>query len=207
MIKEGGKIMDFKKILQNIIQKPNNKNMINLLIIFLIGIFLLIAASDFKNFEKNAAVINSKNDKSEKNINRPNGVVTYEERELEDKLKNTLEMIDGVGRVEVMVYFESGEEQIPAFNTTDATSFTEEKDNEGGKRNTTEKNSGSTVVITNDGSKSEPLIIKKYKPKVSGVIVVAEGAEDKAIEYKISKAVVNLFNVSLDKVNVYAMKK
>jgi stage III sporulation protein AG len=129
------------------------------------------------------------------------------ETEVQDKLKETLEKIDGVGKVDVMVSFESGEEQVPAVNVNDSTSTTQEKDTEGGTRSTTQKNDGSTVVITNQGDKSEPLIVKTYKPKVSGVCVVAEGAENKVTELRISKAVVNLFNISQNKVNVYPMKK
>lgn len=129
------------------------------------------------------------------------------ETSIQDKLKDTLEKIDGVGRVEVMVSFESGEEQVPAVNINDSTSNTEEKDNEGGIRNTTQKNNGSTVVITNEGDKSKPLIVKIYKPKVSGVCVVAEGAEDKITGLRISKAVVDLFSIPENKVNVYPMKK
>ena len=122
-------------------------------------------------------------------------------------LKSTLEQIDGVGKVEVMISFESGEEHVPAVNINDSTNTTQEKDNAGGTRNTTQKNNGSTVVTTSDGSKSEPLILKTYNPKVLGVCVVAEGAENKVTELRISKAVTDLFGISGDKVNVYPMKK
>lgn len=69
------------------------------------------------------------------------------------------------------------------------------------------KNNGSTVVITNNGSKSEPLIVKTYNPKILGVCIVAEGAENKVTELRISKAITDLFGLSEDKVNVYPMKK
>jgi stage III sporulation protein AG len=36
---------------------------------------------------------------------------------------------------------------------------------------------------------------------------VAEGAENKVTEYRIRKAVTNLFNIPDNKVNVYPMKK
>jgi len=92
-------------------------------------------------------------------------------------------------------------------NVNDSTNTTNEKDNSGGTRNTTQNNNGSTVVMKNDGDKSEPLIVKTYKPKVSGIVVVAQGAEDNITELRISKAVMDLFDITDDKINVYPMKK
>ena len=61
--------------------------------------------------------------------------------------------------------------------------------------------------MENKNGQSAPLIVKTYKPKVVGVMVVAEGADDSKIKYEISQAVSNLYGLSLDKVNVYPMKK
>lgn len=195
-------MMNFDKFIKKFKQNTNKKNMNNMVIILLIGIFIIIAASTFKTTKKTVYA-----DKSDNNNNTVTDEEYKSESELENKLKYILERIDGVGSVEVMMYFGTGEEQIPAYNSTDSTNFTEEKDNEGGVRNTTEKNTGTTVVMTNNGSDTEPIILKKYKPNITGVIVVAEGADDKITEYKITQAVIKLFDIPADKVNVYAMKK
>ncbi len=208
----------FKKLLENLNktksknESTSKKNTANLLIVFLVGVLILITINFLKNSSTNTNV-QALND-NKKNGSKPQKELTADDRafqnyetSVQEKFKSTLEKIEGVGKVEVMVNFESGEEQVPAVNVNDSTNTTEEKDNEGGKRSSTQKNNGSTVVITNDGGKSEPLIVKKYKPKVSGVCIVAEGAENKVTELRIAKAVVNLFNVSEDKVNVYPMKK
>ncbi|MGE5627488.1 MAG: stage III sporulation protein AG [Solirubrobacterales bacterium] len=187
----------FEKI-QNI--KMEKKSLSNLLILFLVGLLMLITI----NF------LSGSNDSGkEKNQNQSSDLksVNDYEAQVQNKLKETLEKVEGVGTVEVMVSFECGEEQVPALNITDSTNSTEEKDTEGGTRNTTQNNNGTSVVITNDGSKSEPLIVKTYKPKVIGVCVVAEGAESKLTELRISKAVMNLFSITEDKVNVYPMKR
>lgn len=187
----------FEKI-QNM--KIEKKSLSNLLILFLVGLLMLITI----NF------LSVSNDSgNEKNQNQSSDLksVNDYEAQVQSKLKETLEKVQGVGTVEVMVSFECGEEQVPALNITDSTNSTEEKDTEGGTRSTTQNNNGTSVVITNDGSKSEPLIVKTYKPKVTGVCVVAEGAENKLTELRISKAVMNLFNITEDKVNVYPMKR
>lgn len=210
-------LKDLKKLFEKHNDKEKNsylndkKNRANLLIVFLIGILILITASFFKTSKaqiSDQTLSNNKNSSKEQQKSQVEDSDSEKyENTIQDKLKSTLEKIEGVGNVEVMVNFESGEEQVPAINATDSTNTTEEKDTEGGTRSSTQKNNGSTVVITNDGSKSEPLIVKKYKPKVSGVCVVAEGAENKLTELRITKAVVNLFSISEDKVNVYPMKK
>jgi stage III sporulation protein AG len=61
-------------------------------------------------------------------------------------------------------------------------------------------------MTTNDGN-NEPFILTTYKPKLNGVIILAEGAENSKIKYEIEQAVSRLYNLSLDKVNVYSMKK
>lgn len=214
--------MNFKKWLEELLnnKKMSNdkKNILNLLIVFLMGVLIIATVSFFKD-NSNSTISTSStpknlNDNTNKDSSQQNSTASLDknksdeyEKSIQEKLKNTLEKIEGVGKVEVMVSFESGEEHVPAVNITDSTNTTEEKDNEGGKRNTTQKNNGSTVVITNNGSKSEPLIVKTYKPKVSGVCVVAQGAEDKITELRISKAITDLFSISQDKVNVYPMEK
>ncbi|MEL7598255.1 MAG: stage III sporulation protein AG, partial [Clostridiaceae bacterium] len=130
-----------------------------------------------------------------------------QQKEMELKLKDILENIKGVGKVKVMIYFKGGEEQVPALNINDSTSLTEEKDVEGGTRKITQNNDGRTVVMMNTENGNEPLILKKYNPEITGVCVVAEGAEDNLIKLQIQKAVINLFGLKENKVNVYPMKK
>ena len=51
-----------------------------------------------------------------------------------------------------MIYFESGEESVPAVNINDSESLTVENDTGGGKRNITQENDGRTVVMSNNGN-------------------------------------------------------
>lgn len=215
--------MDFKKWLEKLKKSDEDKDalgkkvMPNLLILLLAGVLMVMMVSSYKSTSlPSVQALNSNGDSSKGDSKADGNAATTTsadkvsqdyETAVQDKLKQTLEKIDGVGKVDVMISFESGEEQVPAVNINDSTSTTEEKDTEGGTRNTTQKNNGSTVVITNEGDKSEPLIVKKYKPRVTGVCVVAEGAEEKVTELRISKAVINLFNIPENKVNVYPMKK
>lgn len=197
--------------------KSNKKSniMTNIIIVVLFGVLIMLVGSSFKGMSDNTKSAISSNVKSEtkqnvttKNQDMENDDETEYESNLQNDLKETLSKIDGVGKVSVMIYFEAGEEQVPAVNINDSTSNTQEKDNQGGVRKTTQKNNGSTVVITNEGDGvNKPLIVKKYKPKVTGVCVVAEGADNDLTQLRIKNAVINLFNLTEEKVNVYPMKK
>ncbi|WP_096635565.1 stage III sporulation protein AG [Clostridium cochlearium] len=205
--------MNLKKLLEKIkkdFEMRGSKNIkANLLIVFLIGVLILITSSFFKSSstmvkeksEDNEEIQEVQEGTSTKEINR------HKEKQLEAELKQILEKTEGIGNVDVMLYFAEGEEQVPAFNINDSTNLTEETDNEGGRRKITQKNNGNTVVTTNKGDRTEPLIIKTKKPEITGVLIVAEGAENKLTEYRIKKAVINLFNIPDNKVNVYPMKK
>ncbi|MCD2345164.1 stage III sporulation protein AG [Clostridium guangxiense] len=206
--------MDFKKLMNYFKDEKKKKNAFtNILIIGLIGILIVIVASFFNSTESFSQSENSKKEQTtsqsqsqNQNQSSSDSIESYETN-VENKLKNTLEQMDGVGKVQIMMYFSSGEEQVPAFNVNKSTSVTDETDNSGGKRTTTQNSDGDTVVMSKDGDKESPLILKTYKPKITGVCIVAEGAEDENTKLNITNAVVELFGVPADKVNVYPMKK
>lgn len=189
------------------IEKSKNNKFPNFLIICLSVILagmLVILVSDF--FKSTSTVKLNSQEKAVLPENVSFNTQDYEAA-AENKLKTVLEDMDGVGKVKVMITFDGSEEQIPAINVNDSTNTTKEKDPAGGTRDTTQKNNGSTIVITNDGIKNQPLIIKTAKPKVVGVCVIAEGAKDRVIELKITQAVTRLYNIPADKVSVFPMKK
>lgn len=196
---------DFKKILEKLNKNSKNKKGLpNFIIIVLAGVLILIAGSTYSNVSSNKPAQDAKNSNTATAVSSTSQ--SYE-TELQSQLKSTLEEMEGVGNVDVMINFESGEEKVPAFNSSSTTSTTQEKDTSGGVRNTTQGNTGDTVVVTNSGSNTEPLILKTYKPKVTGICIVAQGAEYSDVRLRITEAVVNLFNIPDNKVNVYSMKR
>lgn len=190
-------------------KKPKNKNKIpNVLIgclsVILVCILVVLGTDIFKS--SGTVKINSAGKTAQETLNPVASTSDYE-LAAENELTALLEKIDGVGKVKVMLTIDGSEEQVPAVNINDSKSNTKEKDNTGGTRETTQDNNGTTIVITNDGSKSQPLIVKTNKPKVVGVCVVAEGAKEKYVQLEITQAVTRLFSITADKVSVYPMKK
>ncbi|WP_032121677.1 MULTISPECIES: stage III sporulation protein AG [Clostridium] len=195
--------MNLKKIVDELSKKGTKGTLFNILIIFLIGLFIVIISDVFKNTSTKKTVTNEQENKE---IAIKDSILSYEQ-EQKSQLKYILTKIEGVGSVEVMMYFESGEEHVPALDMNNSTSTTQEKDTVGGSREIIQKNDGTKVVMSNKGNENEPLILKTYKPKVTGIIIVAEGAEDKKVQYNITKAVSSFYNIPDNKVNVYSMKK
>lgn len=184
--------------------KKSDKLLGNLVLLILVAVVIVLASSFFKTSNSTSAAFEQT---QKDNIAKVDNLVESNdyESQLENKLKATLEGIQGVGKVQLMIYFESSEETIPAVNINDSKSLTEENDTSGGKRNTTQENNGRTVVMSNNGSANEPLIVKTYKPTITGVCVVAEGSNERVTELRIRQAVINLFNLPENKVNVYPM--
>ncbi len=61
--------------------------------------------------------------------------------------------------------------------------------------------------MSNQGNSTEPLILKTYNPKIVGILIVAEGADDNKLSYKLTKMVSSLYDISESKVNVIPMKE
>jgi len=208
------------KIIEEIKKILDQKQLKNLIALCLVLGFILIAinviipnskilTSDKLSGKNNQG--NSNNTSSTSATKDTNETVQADEKNYEDKqkidLKNILKKMNGVGEVEVMMSFENGEQKIPAYDKNTQKSTTEETDTEGGKRVNNQDTDGSKVVMTTSDGNNQPFILTTYKPKLCGVIIIAEGAENSKTKYEIEQAVSKLYNLSLDKVNVYSMKK
>ncbi|WP_300384389.1 stage III sporulation protein AG [Clostridium sp.] len=196
---------DYKKEISNII---NDKRFLNIVCVALILAFVLLAISFVSNSRKksNESVkVNGTESNLDIGGERSKVLSSYEEKEMEE-LKGLLGKIQDVGQVEVKIHFKSGEVKVPAIENTNQEAVTEETDNQGGKRINNQKTGGSKVVMSDNGSSTEPYILQINKPEVYGVVIVASGANSSKVKYDIQVAVSNLYGISIDKVNVYPMK-
>ncbi len=195
--------MDKKKLINELKKLLDDKKITNVLTIALVIAFVLIALNVFypdmfKEKEKVKSTLSEE-------VETINTKEEYEETQKKE-LKNILESMSGVGKVQVMINFKSGESKVLAYDSSKQIVSTEEKDTEGGTRVSNHTNDGTTVVMTNEGGDNEPFIVETYKPKIEGIMILAEGASDSKIKYDIQKAVSSLYGLSAEKVNVYPMK-
>lgn len=198
--------MDIKKVFDKYFSGDSKKTVRNMLIVVLFGVLLILIADIVSGLSSKEDVA----DKGTVEVNTTTGIpVTsnaYEEKIKKD-LAETLSMIAGVGDVNVMIYFEGGSESIPAVNINNSNVKTDEKDNQGGTRITTEETKNTNVVIIDKNNSSEPFIIRQINPEIGGVMVVAEGASSSEMKEKIHNAVKTVLNLPSNKVTVMQMKK
>jgi len=107
---------------------------------------------------------------------------------LEIKLENVLSKISGAGKVSVMITVESGMETVLATKTN----VTESN----GKKITEE-----TPIIVN----GKTVVLKENYPKIVGVLIIAEGANNFGVLRKIQDATLSVLDVDLKQVEILSM--
>lgn len=128
------------------------------------------------------------------------------ENYLQSQMKEALESINGVADVKVVIYVEATEKSVFEKNKTTQRQVTEETDKEGGKRTVEDTSVDEQLVIVKSGDKEGPIVVETKKPKVSGVLVVAKGAENIKIKKWIVEAVTRALDVPSHRVSVMPKK-
>ena len=122
---------------------------------------------------------------------------------LEQELSEFLSEVEGIGKVEVLIYLSSSEEyvvekDIPSYQTaskeTDSQSSEERKEED-------------TVYTVNDAGNQVPFVTQTRHPPIEGVVIAAEGAGQEEIRIKIIRTVMALYGVDANKIDVLVRKK
>ena len=94
---------------------------------------------------------------------------------LEQRVKDILKNVDGVGEVEVMIVLKSTAEKVIHVDGNSSRSVTDETDSSGGARKIeNEEQESSTVLTTSEGNNS-PIVEKELYPEISGIVISATG--------------------------------
>jgi len=175
----------------------------NLVIILMVGILLVVIAlpvSDSSSKKEQTSTPDQTTTQQSKTE-----TLSYIE-EQEERLKEVLSKVQGVGEVEVMITLKSSKELVVEKDTPTTSSTSQEEDSEGGKRNTVDKSATeATVYEQSDDGSSTPYVVKELEPEIEGIIVIAKGGDDPVIVKNISDAVLALFQVEAHKIKVMKM--
>ena len=115
------------------------------------------------------------------------------EQALEQRIADLLGSVAGVGRCQVMVTLESGEQAVYAADTSRSVT-------EGGE-------SGSESYLTVDTSDGPVgLLLTRIQPTVRGVVVVCSGGEDPAVCQRVQSVITTAFHISERRVCVVQQK-
>ncbi len=154
-----------------------------IVIVGLVGILLIL----FSEFTDN---------KSEKvGEQAQSNIVSYEgyAQDMEKRLENILEQIEGVGKAEVMVTVGGTEEYIYA---------QEEKIKNGEKDYSTENE----YVMIGSGSDKQALLKKVVNPEISGVVIICEGGDSNIVKERVYSSISAAFKISASQIYVTKLK-
>ncbi|MDF2669537.1 MAG: stage sporulation protein [Paenibacillus sp.] len=129
------------------------------------------------------------------------------EHAYQSAIKDILQSIVGVGDSDVLVTIESTDETIVQNNTKETQQITTEKDTNGSHRNITEVTRSGEVVLYELSGNQTPIIVKRIKPKIRGVVVVAKGAENVTVKQMIVEAVSRGLDVPPHRISVLPRKQ
>lgn len=127
-------------------------------------------------------------------------------RQLEQRLREMLSHMEGVGQVRVMITLKSSQELVIEREQPYLRSTTTENDGQGGSRSVIQVETEENTVYRTDGNMSEPYVVKTLPPEIEGVVVVAEGAGSGTVDRTIVEMVQALFGVEAHKVKVVKME-
>lgn len=168
------------------------------LLLFLFGLLLAVIVFPMDKKEEKEERQGAQQVQAASGVEQKMSVSQYEAY-LSAQLKRILEEMDGAGQVEAWVTLECGEEQVLYQEKNSKSSVLEEADSVGGTRTQEEREVEQTTLLDGEG---EPYIIKTMQPKIEGVLVLSEGAEDREIKKNIMEAVQVLFGIDVHRIKV-----
>ncbi len=117
---------------------------------------------------------------------------------LENKIKSFIEKIDGAGKTEVIITLAETTEYIYA---------TDDKDTRKNNNNTDDSTVQKDYVIIENNNNDVGLLIKTIEPKIRGVAISCEGADDIKVQEQIYSTVealldINSSNISISKLSL-----
>lgn len=187
--------------MQDFMQKIKEKKLkrSDWLILVLAGILILIIALPTDTKEKKQA------EKSKENISKENNTMEASNDEIERKLEDILEKIDGAGDVKVMITYQDSGTQVVEKDKNTSENSLEESDSTGGVRSTKEQQLQESTVYEEADAGNTPFVSKELLPKVEGILIVASGGDNQKVKQNISEAVLALFQVEAHRIKIVKM--
>ena len=182
--------------MQDFMQKIKEKKLkrSDWLILVLAGILILIIALPTDTKEKKQA------EKS-----KENNTMEASKDEIERKLEDILEKIDGAGDVKVMITYQDSGTQVVEKDKNTSENSLEESDSTGGVRSTKEQQLQESTVYEEADAGNTPFVSKELLPKVEGILIVASGGDNQKVKQNISEAVLALFQVEAHRIKIVKM--
>ena len=192
----------FRKFVENMKNGKIKKD--RLFIAFLTGVLMLVIAIPSETGQK-------RKENSQKNAEsfRVDSTKMMSQSDytdyMEGRLETILSQIEGAGKVQVMITWKTNGEKIIEKDRQNREEHVSEKDNQGGNRTTSTRDTQETTVYDSgnrNSSEQEPYVSKELSPKAEGVIVIAPGGDDAVVVKNITEAVQALFEIDTHKIRI-----
>ena len=198
----GGKWIDHWK--EKYGEKYKDKN--TWLIIGIVGLLLLVIALpsgkavDAPGDLSGDAAAAGQTEAGDQTEAAPDTAVQTATEDLEHRLEETLSLIDGAGRVRVMLTLKDHGEKVVEKDTARRVDGRSDTDAAAGAEDTSEN-----TVYTKNGSAETPYVSNQLTPQVEGVLVVAQGGGNSMVKQNILQSVMALFPLEAHKITIVKM--
>lgn len=178
--------------------KKRKRKTENLIVLLVLLVVVIVSINFIFKEDKNDAKENTGNIKS----NEVTSTNSSNSNDLESKLKELLNKIQGVSDIDLVISYSSDTKKVPVYNEKKSETNTQE-DSNGTKKNTTQTDSDKNVAYEENGSSKTPIYEQNITPTVEGVIVVGKGVSNQEIKNTIITAVSVVTGVPIYKVQVF----
>lgn len=179
-----------KKYFEKLLDKENRMKVI---VVLASIIFILLLFSD-----KMPSCTTSDNAiKTDTEICREEYIETLEKR-----IEEIVSSIKGAGRTNVLITLQNGIEYVYATDNRENNDSKESSDAQGKQSLDTKTDSEEKVIVIDEGSGKKALVKTIMTPKIEGVVIVCEGAENKDVKQNIIEAVTTALGISSRRVCV-----
>lgn len=190
----------FKKNNENKDKKRQIENIVVFIIILIITVLIINSMwSGDKKEKKEKTETNSKvlakTTSTAESTNQDN---------LEQKLEDILESINGVGKVKVLIKYSESSTVVAMYNETSSESTTKESDG-GSTKDVKETENKKEIVYTDEDGENKPITEKVVMPVIEGAIITAKGASNANVKSSIISAVEAVTGLAVHKIQVFEM--
>ena len=189
MIKEKlQKLKDIIKIKQNE-EGDSKKKIENLVFFIVILIITMIIINSILKTDKNKGdtkdtekVLAKTSDTTQESKNNTSS-------NLEQRLENILQKIEGVGKVNVLITYSESSKTLAMYNEDNQKNDTEETDTSGGNRKVSQTTTKKEVIYQEINGEKIPVTQSIINPKIEGAVIIATGAKNTNVKTDIIQAV------------------
>ena len=188
----------FKKNGEENDKKKNIENIIVFIIILIITVLIInVMWSSDDNKSKNKSEDTTK-------VLAQTTTANEVQDNLENRLENILESINGVGKAKVLIKYSESSSVVAVYNETKSESTTQENDGSSNK-DVKQTESKKEVAYTDENGKNTPITEKVIMPVIEGAIITAQGAGNANIKASIVSAVEAVTGLAVHKIQVFEM--